>query len=808
LLPGQIDLILQLTSALRARSSRAQGDDQAIRGLLQLLGELFRDQRLADKPLGALVTLDQIYEVQHTALDSDVQDSMARLLNQCAKDSDQLMVRAAKAVALLELIQDTTPTDAKLVAQCLYDRVDLGNNLATVTDALEALRQRNLLGFSEKQGYKIQSSAAEEWERERREIGVSREAIAETVQEALKTHLSNPERPRLEGRPFPWSSLFSDGRRLADVPLAQSRDDASVTIDLRFLPREDRTDSTWIKRSDELAVRDRLLWLCGDTEQVEHLARELGRSLGMMQKYKPRKESLTPARKLLLQQEDNRASDLDKLVKEAVGAAWMAGRLYFRGQSLSATELGSTFGATLLAAGTKILPDLFPHFVATQVAPSEVLQLIEAELSGISPKFLSGDPSALGLLELDRGRYVPTCSGVVPRRILAHIERESAAGDALLQLFGGPPFGYTASVVKSAIAGLLRAGKIKISPESGQDITAVRDAGVKDLFEKDRAFRRANIHPAGEDDIGVQVRARICKFFEERLRQPVDREDHAIADAVAAHFPDLARRLRDVLSRLDQLPTSPPDPTVFLKLNDALEETLRTCRQTRPTVRLVKKHLDTLRDGVSTLQLYDAELTPDAIAAVKNAHTTLHYRWAQLEALGIDATTVAEAAERVRTQLASPRPWRDIGAIEPDLLALNECYTFERSRLLTWQEREAEATRLRVKVRDGFSTLTGEQSHKVLRPISLAVTTSSAEAIAPPLSALKDPFLVGLKKAEDQANEILDELLSEGTRIITKVDLRLRNREVSTEAEVLALIDEIRERLLAQVKAGTRVRLL
>ncbi len=33
MLPGQIDLVLQITSALRTRSTRAQGDDQAIRGL-------------------------------------------------------------------------------------------------------------------------------------------------------------------------------------------------------------------------------------------------------------------------------------------------------------------------------------------------------------------------------------------------------------------------------------------------------------------------------------------------------------------------------------------------------------------------------------------------------------------------------------------------------------------------------------------------------------------------------------------------------------------------------------------------------
>ena len=99
MLPAQFDLILQITSALRTRSARAQGDDQAIRGLLQLLGELFRDQKPAENEVGSLVTLDAIYEVQHTALDADVQASMARVLSQCADDATGLMVRAAKAVA-------------------------------------------------------------------------------------------------------------------------------------------------------------------------------------------------------------------------------------------------------------------------------------------------------------------------------------------------------------------------------------------------------------------------------------------------------------------------------------------------------------------------------------------------------------------------------------------------------------------------------------------------------------------------------------------------------------------------------------
>jgi len=87
---------------------------------------------------------------------------------------------------------------------------------------------------------------------------------------------------------------------------------------------------------------------------------------------------------------------------------------YFRGRVLNPQDLGSSFAPALEAAATRILPELYPHFVVTDLAPSELLQLVESELSGPSPKLLVGD---LGILELDKGRYVPACSGVVPKRV-------------------------------------------------------------------------------------------------------------------------------------------------------------------------------------------------------------------------------------------------------------------------------------------------------------------------------------------------------------------------------------------------------
>jgi hypothetical protein len=807
MLPGQIDLILQITTALRTRSARAQGDDQAIRGLLQLLGELFRDQKLADQPVGALVTLDRIYEVQHTALDSDVQASMARILSQCSNDTQGLLVRVAKVVALLELIQETQATDARLVAQCLYDRVDRGNQLPEVTEALEELRRRNLLGYSEKHGYKLQSSAGEEWERERRDIPGLRDQLTAIIREALTWLVADPERPRLQGRPFPWECRFSDGRQTEDVVIADPRDEAALCADFRFLASDERSEAVWVPRSAESTFHNRLVWICGVSGPVEDLARDLHRSRAMVRKYKPRRESLNPSRRLLLQQEENRVEDLETLVRAAAASVWMTGRLYFRGRSLAPSEQGPSFALALQAAGNRFLPEIFPQFIPTQIQPSELLQLIEPDLSGPSPKFLSGD---LGILEMDSGRYVPACIGVVPRRVQEYIANEGGVGGTtLLAQFGGPPYGYTANVVKACVAGLLRAGKVRLQPEGGTEITAIRDAGVRDLFDKDRTFRRTNVLPAGDDDIGFQARARICKFFEDALNVRLDREDHAIADAVAQHFPQLMRQLRVVQERLNRLPGSPAGPAVFVRLNDALEQCLRTCRQTRPTVKWVKKHLDVLRDGIPLLRIHDSELTDDALRAVHAAQELVDWQAAQLRELGAPYGSVQESVERLATHLKGESPWREIAALDPDLESIRRGYNGERQRLMQWQESQVEAARAQITARPGFSTLTADQAHQVLRPIHAAITDTSTDAIAPALAALRDPFLVGLHRAVEEANSRLDEFLHRsGSVSFSRVDLRLQNREVASEADVEALVAEIRQRLLEQVRSGARVRLM
>src|SRR5690606_38038969 len=119
-------------------------------------------------------------------------------------------------------------------------------------------------------------------------------------------------------------------------------------------------------------------------------------------------------------------------------------------------------------------------------------------------KFLRDD---LGILELDGGKYQPTCSGVIPTRIREYIESEDGASGASLQAtFAGPPYAYQVEVIKACVLGLLRGSKLKIQDPDGNDITAVRDAGIRDVFEKPATFRRSQFVPVGDDDIGVKAR--------------------------------------------------------------------------------------------------------------------------------------------------------------------------------------------------------------------------------------------------------------------------------------------------------------
>lgn len=807
LLPGQIDLLLRITSELRARSNRAQGDDHTIRGLLQLLGELFRERGLADRELGALVTLDEVYEVQHTALDADLQNTMSRVLLHCAEHDQPLAARAAKAVALLQLLSEAMPTTAELVAQCLYDRVDRGAAADEVRAALDGLRALSLVIFTERHGYAIQSTAGEEWEHERSTHHPGHEERAPLLIQALSDALGDrKENPSYQGRGFPVVATLSDGRRLSEHPLTTSNDRAVVQVDVRLLPTAEAASSVWLRRSEEDALRDHLIWVTSDVGPVEDAARELARSRRMIERYQPRQASLSLARAQLLVAEGGRRSELERRLREVCEAALMAGRAWFRGDELRPRDFGSALRPALNALCAAVLPRIYPNLVNTNLLPSELAQLLApGDLSGVSPKFM---PNELGILELDGGRYVASCPGVVPRRILEHVERErGVSGASLLAHFGGPPFGYHASVIRACVLGLLRGGRLRIRTEDDAEIVAVRDAGVRELFERDAPLRKAVIYPAGGGTLSPQVRARMVRLFAE-LGHPVDRDADAIAEGISRHFPALIEATRALLDRVRRVPGSPERAPELARLLEGLEAVFRRVRHTEPALAELARHLDALNDGLARALRWQHAVTDDVVSRLQAVHRVLGVERAQIREVGEERDEIRASAERIEAALARPAPWDELEALQADADRLRATYQQLRAGLLRWQQDEAERSRARVKALPGFEVLNGDQAHHVLRPLFEAMTDTRADSTTPPLRSLREGFREALRRAEELSVARLDELRADrDRRPVVRLDLDLRNREVGTPEEVEALVGEIRRRLLEQVAKGAKVRI-
>jgi hypothetical protein len=806
MLPGHIDLLMQVTSNLRTRSTRIQGDDHAIRGLLQLLGELFREQKLADRDVGSLVTLDAIYEVQHSALDADIQTTLSRIFNDPQVRDDVLAQRVAKAVALLELIQEQTPTTPALVAACLYATVGEGSRVQAVTDALEKLRALSLLSYSEKHGFKIQSSAGQEWQRERDDVGVTQEQIGKLVQGALK-HLagSMQERPRWKGRTFPWTLWFSDGRQAHDVKLQDTREEATVAVDLRFLgKKEERASALWVPRSDQDPLKNRLVWVVGESGAIEDRARQLARSERMRDRYRARRESLTQDKQRLLSDEEARFDELEGRLRAAVAEAFLVGTVYFRGQQLQPRDAGGAFGPALIALGTRVLPDLYPHFSDIAISPSELSQLLDKELTGPSTKFMENQ---LGILALDAGKYVASCAGLYPTRIAQEIASSGGlSGQSLVATFVGPPYGYAPDLVKACCAGLLRGKKIRVRPEHGDDITSYQDPGVRDLFTRDRDFRRAEFFPATEGEVTGRDRIAIRKLFQTYFQVDLEPDDEPIADATFLHFPRHRERLRELERLFNELPGRPPLPAALERLGRALEDGCRS-RLVQKTVVALKRNLDVLRDGLEQLGVCGAELTAEAIETLAKAARVRDHELAQLRAMEALGELDGDAA-LVTDHLAAERPWRQASPLEPALARITARYREARGALLGRQGAEAEAARGRVKTRPGFAELDPDHAHRVLRPIAEAVVDTTAEAVAPTLVELQGGFASRIARAEDQANDRLDEALSaETSRQVVKVEAHLRGREVASRAELQAVFKELDERIGPLLDQGARVRI-
>lgn len=803
LLPGHVPLLMDISQGIRNASSRIQADSGSVRGVLQIIWDLFNHAavKFKERELGELVTLDCVYDILRSALNSDTLLTMDKVEDWCARHEKPMALKVAKAIALLEMIQDAQPTTAALIAQMLYPRLGADSQLMTVQTALRELDDQRYISEQAKLGWRIQDHAGQDWARQRDDITIGSDKIAERLYLNLKDVMETVDKARLHGTPLPWD-LWKGQEHLTsrvDYPAA--------SVDFRFVTsqKERQDKDQWLLLSKESLQKDKFLWVCGDHHELYNLIRDSLRSEQMIAKNE--RQRLNRLQDRLLMEEKARFEHLQRDIPKTLRTCWLNGELYFRGTAIKARDRGTSFELALRHLVEEHLASIYPHFAQGNLPLSkekDLVELFKPEITSPNPKFL--DSGGLGLITMDAGRVTFTAHGPIATQIKDYLHGcHSCTGQVLLHAFSQAPYGYPKTVLKACLIALLRVEAIIFRDDKGNLLTSYKDPGAKDVLLQDAAFNRCEIIQNKEPEIGPREKVALARFFKDLLQLEIQRENDALADAVFSSFQPLAKELSDVLGQMNKLNLVIPERLI------ALGEALGKCRQDRrvqPTVLALHQNLKALQEGVRLLRELQSQLTEETIAALAKFREVLDEDGRQLTEAHLNEA-ISEDLHQIEMQLVSPTPWRGYADIQPAVQRIQEHYASQRAALLMRLQEQLELALTNVKARPEFARLSQDQRQEVQRVIEHVEPATSETDRNPALLVIRQ-ISRKIEQAEAKAHDMIDEELKTEAEVETvKVSLdMLRNRTVKTEGDLLVLWEELRVSCLEAFEDGKMVRLV
>ena len=805
LLPGHIDLLMNISQGIRNSSTRIQADSGSVRGVLQIIWDLFNHRIVSfkNREIGNLVTLDCVYDIIRSSLNSDTLLTMDKIAEKTKNKPFRFKV--AKAVALLEVIQETMPTTDKLISNVLYPALGAESVLEDVKTALKELEAERFIVEQEKTGWRIQDHAGQDWIRQRDTITIPPNEINDNVYEQLKDIMGTMDRPRLHNTPLPWELWKGPHEKISgkvDFP--------AVSMDLRYVTsQKERNDNDmWVNLSKESVYKEKFIWVCGDHNDLSNLVRSYLRSDKMIEKNKKTRLNRLKER-LLVEEKAFRERQL-KDIPKAVRTCWLNGQTYFNGTGYKVRDKGTSFESAVKAIVQDNLDSIYPHFKEGNLTLSkdkDLGELFSPEITSPNPKFMEN--GGLGLLTIDVGKITFTATGSIPTKIKDYLSvKHSVTGDSIAKYFGRPSYGYPKSVIKACLIALLRCEAIIIKDASGTKITSYKDPGAKDVILHETQFNRCEIIQNKDPDITPRMKVTCAKFFSDHLQKDVQRENDALADAVFDYFVPLQKKVSDQQIKLKDLSLQIPQ-----RLND-FSESLRLCckdRRVQPTVTTLHSQLDTLKEGLALVNEIEESLTDTAIGVILRLQKIQKYHIPQLADIGIKEETHSDN-DTIEQQLSSETPWRGYADVLASAENIEKLYLEKRTYLMTKQLEYYDAAVEQIKKCPDFSKLSIDQAASVIKLMDMALIETKEDELMPSLIVLKQAdhnIQAALAKAYDMIDEFLGGENGGDPPIIEKISLSmLKNKTFQTESDLDAELGKFRDICVEVIKEGKVIRLI
>lgn len=536
LLPYQIDLVIQVVSGLRTQGGASKHVGGANRTIIKLAQQLLINPavNLADEALGALVRLDQVYDLVEGNIGSEVRAKIAGI----SKEIEHPLAQpVAKVICLLQYVKSVHRT-AENIAAALHPGVTADSQLAAVKDALSQLEAGQKVRRGD-DGYRIPTPAEDDWERIRNGISPKPGDAHRLYSEVLAAFWQpQPSHTLFDTKAFKGGLAIHgreavDGDMMFHVHLADDgKDFQRLAAELRGRSQQERKNVFWT-----VSLNDAI-----DRETVE-----LFRSKEMLARKE--REAKTADETALIGEEKVRLRRHQDELRRLFRAACLSGSVYFRGNDRSPGDRAVDVGKSAAEILGDVLPEVFDRFKEAAAKSTDVRKGVDTlfsadNLQGLPPVF-----GSLGLLRDEKGKTVFRVESGPLAEVFSRIDEranygDTASGRFLADEFAKEPFGWDFEVVRLLVLSLLRAGKIEATSK-GQTIDTATGIEARDTFSNNNLFRQASFHPkkgiefeelvkasdAFRDTFGTEVRELNTGAICAELRNEVSRHEDIVASA-------------------------------------------------------------------------------------------------------------------------------------------------------------------------------------------------------------------------------------------------------------------------------------
>jgi hypothetical protein len=719
-LPHLIDLSIDIMTGIRLQPHTPKHLGGSNRTIIKQAFEMLVSERtrLVDQPVGALVSIDKIYELVEGNIPSEKQKDLLDIHQRFDQDDHYpgMASRVAKAICLMEFARTDLPRTTKNIAALLLQHVADTPPVTAVQTVLERLKQSQYVRETE-EGWKLQTAQEKSWEQEKRSQGApNRTERGEILRSALKEVFENAKALRVTYKNL---RSFDAAILLDDQAVTTSSKTAPISYCLSavhesedFPKRCERVSTESLQKEKSNAVH----WVFPLSREAETLIEDLHASRRMIAKYEHDASQLLlrEGEKALLEAERTEHSRLKAKLLETLEKDLESGVGFFRGLRFEAGDLGKDLHAMMRTLAEKAIPELYPKLEmgSRELSGNEAEEFLkQANLGALPPLFHAGD-QGLHLVMKEGGRFVPNPNAETAQEILTYLRHEHSYGERvtgskLIEQFGGLGYGWSRDLIRLVLAVLFRAGVIEVTHQ-GRRYKSYQDPQARAPFAAWPAFNSASFSP--RESIDLRTLTKAVQELEAMVGHEVDVEESTIAE----EFGRLARDEREqVLPLLAQV------RAYQLPLQQSLEEYVESLTavldsQSDDHVRMLAGEGKSFREQREQAHRIRNFLTGENIESIRRARAALDQ---QAPLLAQSLGRPVPEAETLRELLASPEIISRADELGQAAEAIDSAYRARfaekhQERLSKFQEALE-----RIRARAEYRALSAEVAEPALAPL-------------------------------------------------------------------------------------------